>query len=332
VLNPKATPPSGKVTMAGKRFQVGSKVFLKKTGIPGIIQENQGSKTWKIELVDPNNGKPNSIYKDSVKSSDIRNLKEDEFPRSSEESAEQQQQQQKTKKKQTKKKDADESKEEEETEAFKEPKIKWTKSKARALLYQDIKEGLVPLHAKDKDGKTTMKLKDIYEMHPEYAEYDYSKFSSRVSGIRKIIQDCVGRAAVDLEAFNNFKANNPVSQYSHKGYEQWQGSEAQEYLREDMEKFLEDIESLKEKKKQNILMNIKNRRSFPYRDLWGSRSAYYENFPLDVFLDKVKQEIRTSKYLHTIEERGMDPRKFKDQVLTEQLKKDPRGTRAANIV
>jgi maltooligosyltrehalose synthase len=120
VLNPKATPPSGKVTMASKRYQVRSKVFLKKTGIPGIIRENQGSKTWKIELVDPNNGKPNSIYKDSVKSSNIRNLKEDEFPRSSEETAEQQQQ--KTKKKQTKKKDADESKEEEEMEAFKEPK------------------------------------------------------------------------------------------------------------------------------------------------------------------------------------------------------------------
>jgi maltooligosyltrehalose synthase len=131
VLNSKANPPSGKATMAGKRFQVGSKVFLKKTGIPGIIRENQGSKTWKIELVDPNNGKPNSIYKDSVKSSDIRNPKENEFPRSSKESAEQQQQQQKKmKKKQTKKKDVDESKEEEEMEAFKEPKIKWTKSKA----------------------------------------------------------------------------------------------------------------------------------------------------------------------------------------------------------
>jgi hypothetical protein len=59
---------------------------------------------------------------------------------------------------------------------------------------------------------------------------------------------------------------------------------------------------------------------------------YYENFPLDVFRDKVKQEIRTSKYLYTIEERGMDPQKFKDQVLTEQLKKDSRGTRAANLV
>jgi hypothetical protein len=81
--------------------------------------------------VDPNNGKPNSIYKDSVKSSDIRNLKEDEFPRSSEESAAQQQQQQqqkkkKTKKKQTKKKDADESKEEEETHTASKQFLKWS--------------------------------------------------------------------------------------------------------------------------------------------------------------------------------------------------------------
>jgi hypothetical protein len=136
VLNLKANPPSSKATMAGKTFQVRSKVFLKKTGIiPGIIRENQGSKTWKIELVDPNNGKPNSIYKDSVKSSDIRNLKKNEFPCSSEESAEQQKKKKKMmmKKKQTKKKDADESKEEEEMEAFKEPKIKWTKSKVHVV-------------------------------------------------------------------------------------------------------------------------------------------------------------------------------------------------------
>jgi hypothetical protein len=95
--------------MTSKRFQVGSKVFLRKTGIRGIIQENQGSKTWKIELVDPN-GKLKSIYKDTVKSSNIRNPKENEFPSSSEELAEHQQQQKK--RKQTKKKDADESKEE----------------------------------------------------------------------------------------------------------------------------------------------------------------------------------------------------------------------------
>jgi hypothetical protein len=308
--------------MAGKRFQVGSKVFIKKTGVPGIIRENQGSKTWKIELVDPN-GKLNSMYEDGVKSSGIRNLKENEFPGSSEQPAEQQQQ--KKKKKEPEKKKTDQSKEEEENEAFKEPTIKWKKSRARALLYQDIKEGWVPLHAKDDNGKSTMKLKDIYDMHPEYAEYEYSKFSSRVSGVRKIIQECVGRAAVDLEAFNNFKANNPVSQFSHKGYEQWQGSDAQEYLKEDIDQFLKDLELLKEKKKKNVLENIKEKRSFPYKELWGSRRAYYEHFPLDVFRDKVKQEIRTSKYLYTIGERGMDPRKFKDKVLSEQWEKDPRN-------
>ena len=170
-----------------------------------------------------------------------------------------------------------------------------------------------------------MKLKDIYDMHPEYAEYEYSKFSSRVSGVRKIIQECVGQAAVDLEAFNNFKANNPVSQFSHKGYEQWQGLDAQEYLKEDIDQFLKDLELLKEKKKKNVLENIKEKRSFPYKELWGSRRAYYEHFPLDVFHDKVKQEIRISKYLYTIGERGMDPRKFEDKVLSEQWEKDPRN-------
>jgi hypothetical protein len=101
--------------MAGKRFQVGSKVFIKKTGVPGIIRENQGSKTWKIELVDPN-GKPNSMYEDGVKSSGIRNPKENEFPGSSEQPVEQQQQ--KKKKKEPEKKKTDQSKEEEENEAL----------------------------------------------------------------------------------------------------------------------------------------------------------------------------------------------------------------------
>jgi hypothetical protein len=120
-------------------------------------------------LVDPN-GKPNSMYEDGVKSSSIRNPKENEFPGSSEQPVEQQQQ--KKKKKEPEKKKTDQSKEEEENEAFKEPTIKWKKSRAQALLYQDIKEGWVPLHAKDDNGKSTMKLKDIYDMHPEYAEYE----------------------------------------------------------------------------------------------------------------------------------------------------------------
>ena len=174
----------------------------------------------------------------------------------------------------------------------KEPKIKWKKSKARALLYADIKEGRVPLVAKDADGKPTMALKDIYALHPEFQDYDYGKFSSRVSGVRKIIQGCTNRAAADLAAFNNYKANHPPSVSSHKGYIQWQGSKARECL-------LEDIKEGKHKRLSR-------------QELFGSNAEYYENFNLDVFREKLYQELRTAKYLHTIEVKGNDPRKKKD--------------------
>jgi hypothetical protein len=57
-----------------------------------------------------------------------------------------------------------------EKEAFKEPEVKWKKSKARRLLYKDIVEGEVPLDATDADGHSTMQLSEIYLMHTEYAE------------------------------------------------------------------------------------------------------------------------------------------------------------------
>jgi hypothetical protein len=47
-----------------------------------------------------------------------------------------------------------------------EPKIKWKKSRAKQLLYNAIKEGRVPLEAKDSNNKSTMPLKDIYNLHP----------------------------------------------------------------------------------------------------------------------------------------------------------------------
>jgi hypothetical protein len=166
-----------------------------------------------------------------------------------------------------------------ESAKFKEPKVKWKKSKARRLLYKDIVEGEVPPDATDADGRSTMQLSDIYLMHEEFAEYDYEKFSSRLSSLRKIIKDADNRAQADQEAFENFKNNHPVSLYSHKGYIQWQGSEAQELLLQDMEEKLHETLGKKE--------------------LYGSRREYYEEFSLSVFRDKIYQEQRTAKYIHT---------------------------------
>jgi len=171
-----------------------------------------------------------------------------------------------------------------------EPKVKWKKSIAKQMLYKDIREGRVPLESKDADGKATMNLKDIYEMHPEYAEYHYDKFSSRLSSLRKTIKDCNHRAGLDQEAFDNYKKNHPnASFYSHKGYIQWQNSAAQAQAQIDIAAGLQRHGE----------------------DLWSSNSVYYKNFPLDVWRDKMAQEVRTKKYLHTLEVKGRDLRKKK---------------------
>jgi hypothetical protein len=167
---------------------------------------------------------------------------------------------------------------------FKEPKIKWKVSKARVILYQDLAEGKIPRHATDQYGKSTMKLEVIFQMHGEYKLYDREKFSSRLSKVRDMYDDCMHRKSMDEEAFNTFLHNHNPSLFSHQGYPEWQGSDAQSLLRDDIEA-----------NKHNGMSKI---------DLWESRAEYFEDFPLSVFRDKIKQEIRTAKYLHTCREKG----------------------------
>jgi hypothetical protein len=112
----------------------------------------------------------------------------------------------------------------EEKKKLKETKVKWEKINARHLLDKDIVKGQVPLVATGANGRSTMQLHEIYLMHPEFVEYDYEKFSSRLSLLQKIIKDADNQARADQEAFENFKNDHPVSLFSHKGYIQWQGS------------------------------------------------------------------------------------------------------------
>lgn len=172
----------------------------------------------------------------------------------------------------------------------KEPKVKWKNSKAKQLLRKDILEGRVPLEARDANNRSTKPLKEIYGLHPELQEYFYKNFSRRLASLRKTIKEEKVRQALDQEAFDNYIQNHPSrSLLSKQGFIQWQGSEAQQRLLED------------------IAANLHTAMS--KADLYGSRSEYYENFPLQVFRDKLKQEIRTAKYLHTLNVKGKDPRK-----------------------
>ena len=122
-------------------------------------------------------------------------------------------------------------------------------------------------------------------MCPDYADYHYNKFSSRLSGLRKTIEKHDQRADVDQEAFDIFVQNNPISYYNHKGHIQWQGSDQQRLLKKDIEGgIVKQFGSCK-------------------RELRKFREEYQE-YPLKVFCDKIKQEIGTAKYLHTLKTRG----------------------------
>jgi hypothetical protein len=161
----------------------------------------------------------------------------------------------------------------------KKKKVKWKDSKAKRLLLDDVKHGVVPV-----ESTPSMPLKDIYLMHPEYAEHSYSKFSSRLYSIRKVVAEANNRSERDQQAFDMYVSNNPISFFSSKGYIQWQGSDSQRLC-------LDDIEQEKHK-------------TMSKRDLYDSRSEYYDEFPYKVFKEKLKQEIRTAKYLYTLEIRG----------------------------
>ena len=60
----------------------------------------------------------------------------------------------------------------------------------------------------------------------------------------------------------------------------------------------------------HIANNVHNTKKWA---VWhGERREFYEHFPLSVFKNKIRQEIKTAKYLHTLEVRGKDTRKTKD--------------------
>ena len=109
-------------------FGVGSKTLLKKGGRPAIIRQSTGAKLWKIELAG-DDGKPTGVFHDGIKSAQMRNPKEGEFP--------------------GKTNDLGASKEKQITTTTKKKKkekaIPWRSSEAKKMLHADLMEGRIPL-------------------------------------------------------------------------------------------------------------------------------------------------------------------------------------------
>ena len=152
---------------------------------------------------------------------------------------------------------------------------KWETCLARQLLYNDIKNGLV-----DEDATP----EEVYVMHPEYALYNYDKFGARLKSLVKIVKELSQRAKADQEAYDNFVDRHLVSKNSAKGYIQWKGSASRTQALEDIKGGLHLDKG--------------------WRGLWKHRDVYQAEFPFEAFRDKCKQEVKTSKYLHTLKKMG----------------------------
>jgi hypothetical protein len=130
-------------------------------------------------------------------------------------------------------------------------------------------------------------LFEIYQMSMKFGLYDFGKFKARLTALRKKIHQLNDRAAEDLLAFENYKSNHEVSLFTHKGFIQWLGSDAQALLKE-------EISFGKHLEMTPLQLRL-------------SRSEYNDEFPPDALHSKIKihQELRTAKYLFRLKEKGL---------------------------
>lgn len=101
----------------------------------------------------------------------------------------------------------------------------------------------------------------------------------------------MNRKKLDQEAYNQYINAHESAQATFQGLIQWQGSESQRVLKEDL---------------MNRVHLAMSRAEFRM-----TLPEYYDYFPLTTFRDKINQEIRTAKYLHTLDVFGKDARKKK---------------------
>ena len=113
---------------------------------------------------------------------------------------------------------------------------------------------------------------------------EFRLFASRLSGIREQISNYLSRAYEDERLYVEYIGFHDRSTVSARGYPQWEGSQAQDDLFDD------------------ILANKHN--EMAPKELRATRPQSYGLFPLDVFRGHIYQCLRTAKYLHQLETQG----------------------------
>ena len=161
-----------------------------------------------------------------------------------------------------------------------EPLLDWNEHHpARQLIFEEISEGRIPLDS------TQMDASEVWNRYSTTSQFKMrgmkfgETFKRRLAALRKQIGRDKDRASADKEAVARAIKNHPPAIHNHRGEPQWNGSQAQQLLKQDID--------------SGVHLTMKP------MELRLIRPQYQE-FGIDTFRWKIHQEIRTRKYLHTL--------------------------------
>jgi hypothetical protein len=137
----------------------------------------------------------------------------------------------------------------------------WRFSEAKKQLYDDIVNKVV-------EG---MHPAQIHTMRPIYTQYKLARFVPNCTNLREQIALFQTNAEQDSAALARDIQLHPRPTLAHGGYPRWDGSEAERFLKEDIDNGLHS--------------------QMPAQDLRETRAAYML-FPKKVFSDHINQECR----------------------------------------
>jgi hypothetical protein len=145
----------------------------------------------------------------------------------------------------------------------------WRDSKAKSLLKKDLVDGTIPLSNAEMDAV------DVYLSRVEFTEFRFENFRSNLRALRKKIKEKKRLACEEKAALEHDRILFPKCLVNSKGEPRWEGSNAEQQLKLDMDQGYHNV--------------------MTKRELWESR-AEYMIFSSKIFRKHVYQEERSRKF------------------------------------
>lgn len=187
--------------------------------------------------------------------------------------------------------------------------LPWINHPARSFLLKNLQDGTIPVDKKKMGPRVVWDSFCKDNSFFERMEYD-DAFRRRLLDLRKHVEEGKSRADDDIKAFDIAKANHPVPQLNCRGEPQWNGSEAQKQLKEDMT--------------NNLHYDMKP------EHLWQKREVY-QQFNLTTFREHLHQAHKTSKYYHTLKVREEEEQKKQVETIKKRKEAEEEKKKLAKV-